>query len=174
MAIEPVEQSNDEANKTKEKVNDDIDRDVAKDLSWKGAKLFPPEKNRSNIWKFSGFEKDDKGNLVKEKVICSICGKKISWTGSPTNFRTHLMDKHGSIVQPVFDPVSGAGASNKQPRITLFSKSFSIKKYKSNHPKQQKFRKSILNWTIRNKRPLGICEDSGFREVIVIVIKLLK
>ena len=94
VAIEPVEQSNDEANKTKEKVNDDIDRDVAKDLSWKGAKLFPPEKNRSNVWKFGGFEKDDKGNLVKEKVICSICGKKISWTGSPTNFRTHLMDKH--------------------------------------------------------------------------------
>ena len=24
------------------------------------------------------------------------------------------------------------------------------------------------NWTIRNKRPLGICEDSGFREVIEI------
>ena len=79
-----------------------------------------------------------------------------------------MIDKHGSIVQPVFDQVAGAGASKNQPKITLFSKSFTIKKYNNNHPKQKKCRKSLFNWTIRNKRPLGICEDSGFREVIEI------
>ena len=169
-SVEPDEQSKDK-DKEKEagKVNDDLEcEEVTKDLHWKDIKLFPPEKNRSTVWKFGGFGKDDKGNLVKDKVVCSICGKKITQSGSPTNFKTHLIDKHGSIVQPVFDQVAGAGASKNQPKITLFSKSFTIKKYNNNHPKQKKCRKSLLNWTIRNKRPLGICEDSGFREVIEI------
>ena len=40
-----------------------------KELSWNDTKLFPPDKSRSNVWKFGGFIKDDKGKLVKEKVI---------------------------------------------------------------------------------------------------------
>ena len=135
-----------------------------KELSWNDTKLFPPDKSRSNVWKFGGFIKDDKGKLVKEKVVCSLCGKKIPWSGSPTNFKTHLMDKHGSTVKPVFDEVPGAGKN--QPKITLFSQSYKIKKYKNDHPKQKKFRKFVRNWTIRDKRPLNICQDKGFRDII--------
>ena len=69
--------------------------EVQKELVWKDTKLFPPERSKSDVWKFGGFAKDENGKLLKERVICSICGKKIHYANSPTNFRTHLNDKHG-------------------------------------------------------------------------------
>ena len=136
--------------------------EVQKELVWKDTKLFPPERSKSDVWKFGGFPKDENGKLLKERVICSICGKKIHYANSPTNFRTHLNDKHGSIVKSVFSKTS----TTNQPKITMFGKSFTIKKYKGDHPKQRKFRKLVNKWIIKDKRSLGICEDVGFRDII--------
>ena len=58
-SVEPDEQSKDK-DKEKEagKVNDDlVCEEVTKDLHWKDMKLFPPEKNRSNVWKSEVLEK---------------------------------------------------------------------------------------------------------------------
>ena len=58
-SVEPDEQSKDK-DKEKEagKVNDDLEcEEVTKDLHWKDMKLFPPEKNRSNVWKSGVLEK---------------------------------------------------------------------------------------------------------------------
>ena len=131
------------------------------ELVWKDTKLFPPERSKSDVWKFGGFAKDQNGKLLKERVICSLCGKKIHYANSPTNFRTHLNDKHGSIVKSVYNKTS-----TNQPKITMFGKSFIIKKYKGDHPKQKKFRQLLNKWIIKDKRSLGICEDIGFRDIM--------
>ena len=148
-----------------EVVNEAEGTETRKGLVWKETKLFPPDRRRSDVWKFGGFAKDEGGNLIKDKVICSLCGKKIHYANSPTNFRTHLIDKHGSNVKSVFDKSNNQSNSN-QPKITLFGKSTNTKKYKSDHPKQVKFRKYLQRWIIKQKRPLRICEDEGFRNIM--------
>ena len=67
--------------------------EVQKELVWKDTKLFPPERSKSDVWKFGGFPKDENGKLLKERVICSICGKKIHYANSPTNFRIFILRK---------------------------------------------------------------------------------
>ena len=65
--------------------------------SWDGRRLFPPcRKNSkpSKVWNFGGFFRDDYGQLMRNETVCGLCGLKIKYRQSPSNFLQHLQVAH--------------------------------------------------------------------------------
>ena len=52
----------------------------------------------SKAWKHGGFKKDSKGNLIKDMVWCSYCGKSSKFLSSPSNLMDHVNNRHMDIV----------------------------------------------------------------------------
>lgn len=136
-------------------------------LSWNGEELFPPQGSRgpktSKAWKHGGFKKDNKGNLIKDMVWCSYCGKSLKFLGSPSNLMDHINSRHMDIVIKQEDK-----DKNNQPKMTdMFNKKFSkVEKYKLSHPKQAALKNNLYNWIVKDKRPLQIVEDTFFQKII--------
>ena len=101
---------------------------------WKGEVLFPPRKkvrNPSQVWKFAGFRKDNKGILDMSVVVCGLCGEEIAYKDSPGNITRHVKNLH---------PLDWAGNGNtvNQTKVDDFFKNFSTSKkvkYPNQHPK---------------------------------------
>ena len=72
-----------------------------KSLNWNGFRLYPPtnKNNRSNLsrtWEHGGFLKDKiTGKLLTQYTICSRCGSKLSYHGSPSCLQQHMIKIHG-------------------------------------------------------------------------------
>ena len=146
-----------EAETTKSKSSELDNNSNKTKLFYKDIELFPPAKASSDVWKFGGFRKDENGKLLKDKTVCSLCGKSVAYAGSPSNFASHLKDKHSNIYK------KNNSEAVKQPKMDFFLKSKVSTKYKKGNPKQKKFRKACLDWVICDKRPLSIVTDSGFQ-----------
>ena len=51
--------------------------------NWKGQTLQPPRRktiNPSRVWKFGGFLKDKRGNLLTSHTVCGLCGIEIKYS----------------------------------------------------------------------------------------------
>ena len=131
--------------------------------------MYPPNskklKNPSIVWKFGGFLKVD-GKLKMDQVTCGICGKKSSYSNSPGNFRRHLEVHHKEEFENA--EISIAEKAKSQAKITEHFKSSinSVKKYKSDQPKQKQCRNLLIQWIVKSIRPFSIVEDAKFRELI--------
>ena len=136
-------------------------------LEWKGQELFiPTGKNvSSQVWKHGGWLKDENGEIDKSKIICSHCGKKISYNSSPSTFETHLTAKH-------FTEYNGSleAENNKQAKIgDFFTAGSNVTKYPAKHPKQKAFRAALVRFVIRDKRPLSTPSGKGFIDLMMTV-----
>uniref|UniRef100_A0A8C8S1M6 Uncharacterized protein n=1 Tax=Pelusios castaneus TaxID=367368 RepID=A0A8C8S1M6_9SAUR len=50
---------------------------------------------QSRYWTFFGFQGDAYGRILdKTKIICKLCGVRLSYSGNTTNLRQHLIYKH--------------------------------------------------------------------------------
>ncbi|CAM4690642.1 unnamed protein product [Lepidochelys olivacea] len=50
---------------------------------------------QSRYWTFFGFQGDACGRILdKTKIICKLCGVRLSYSGNTTNLRQHLVYKH--------------------------------------------------------------------------------
>ncbi|XP_032869171.1 zinc finger BED domain-containing protein 1-like isoform X1 [Amblyraja radiata] len=50
---------------------------------------------QSRYWTFFGFQGDTLGRILdKTKIICKLCGVRLSYSGNTTNLRQHLIYKH--------------------------------------------------------------------------------
>ncbi|XP_054848255.1 E3 SUMO-protein ligase ZBED1-like [Eublepharis macularius] len=50
---------------------------------------------QSRYWTFFGFQGDAYGRILdKSKIICKLCGVRLSYSGNTTNLRQHLIYKH--------------------------------------------------------------------------------
>ncbi|XP_051899173.1 E3 SUMO-protein ligase ZBED1-like [Pristis pectinata] len=50
---------------------------------------------QSRYWTFFGFQGDALGRILdKTKIICKLCGVRLSYSGNTTNLRQHLIYKH--------------------------------------------------------------------------------
>ena len=50
--------------------------------SWNGVRLYPPSRTSSKpskAWKFGGFRKNPRGELVTSVTVCGLCGKEINY-----------------------------------------------------------------------------------------------
>ena len=137
--------------------------------TWEGEKLYPPKDNvTSNAWKLGGFKKVN-GILQKQETICGVCGKKIKYRNTPTNLQQHLENQH-SIQWGELQ----VKKSSQQPKISDFSSSSASKHYSDSHPKQKGFVSKLVDWVVKNLRPVSIVEDEKFRDLIAFIDPRLK
>ena len=74
-----------------------------KENSWKDIELFPLPSNKSNVWQFGGFRKDDHGKLLRSHVMCGVCGIQIKYLNNISNFKNHLKKQHPVEYSESFD-----------------------------------------------------------------------
>ena len=136
-------------------------------VTWNGEKLFRPDSSKgrhaSEAWKHGGFKKNVYGQLIKNKVWCSYCGKDIKYTSSPSNFMEHVRNRHLDILIKEEEK-----NNNRQLTMTdMFKrKDLKVEKYKSSHPKQVSLRKNLSSWIVKEKRPFQIVDDGSFHKII--------
>ena len=101
-----------------------------------------------------------------DQVTCGICGKKSPYSNSPGNFRRHLEVHHKEEFENAEISIAEKGKS--QAKITEHFKSSinSVKKYKSDQPKQKQCRNLLIQWIVKSIQPFCIVEDQKFRELI--------
>ena len=132
-----------------------------------GVDLFPPGGSKGSkasvAWTYGGLKKDDKGNILKDTIYCSLCPKTFKYHSSPSNLTDHLNSKH---IEAMMD----LEATKKQSQAKLtdfkFLKPSSTDKYKPSHPKQQQFRANLKDWIVKDKRPFAIVGDMGLKKVV--------
>lgn len=56
---------------------------------------------KSHVWKYFGFEADDKGNIIDhQKPVCKRCRRSfISKGGNTSNLMKHLKDRHPDLMK---------------------------------------------------------------------------
>ena len=155
------------------KISDEANNNTKKSYNiWNGQRLFPPARKHSNpakAWKFGGFLKDKTGQLIIDKTMCGICGKEQKYCNTPSNLTQHLQLDHSLEYH---DNGGGGGSTSK---ISDFWQPKSKKsKYSKGHPKQQQFREKLVEWVVKNKRPLSIVEDAKLVEAFEIADDKLK
>ena len=137
--------------------------------SWKNETLFPPERKRkatpSLVWKFGGFKRV--GGKLSNMITCGLCGKSYKYeNNSPGNFGNHIKIEHSEEWKK-----ADGGSKSCQTKMSDFaikSSNIQVKKYPSNHPKQIRFRRTLIEWIIHSLRPFIIVEDRKFVELIEI------
>ena len=132
-----------------------------------GVDLFPPGGSKGSkasvAWTYGGLKKDDKGNILKDTIYCSLCPKTFKYHSSPSNLTDHLNSKHVEAMMEL-------EVTKKQSQAKLtdfkFLKKSSTEKYKALHPKQQQFRADLQDWIVKDKRPFAIVGDMGLKKVV--------
>lgn len=56
---------------------------------------------KSHVWKYFGFEADDKGNILdNQKPVCKRCHRSfLSKGGNTSNLIKHLKDRHPDLMK---------------------------------------------------------------------------
>ncbi|MEE6482546.1 hypothetical protein FKM82_013277 [Ascaphus truei] len=122
---------------------------------------------QSRYWTFFGFQGDAYGRIIdKTKIICKLCGVRLSYSGNTTNLRQHLIYKHrreynelvgtqGAVVDPQknIDSVS--------PR-DLASRAVAA-------PTVGRTTKAVADFIVRDLMPVEIIEGEGFTQMLSIL-----
>ena len=175
-----AESTHDEDSDHEESTAENLDKadeivNITKDgPRWKNDKLYPPHNKRcsnvSQVWNFGGFRKKDNA-LDKSEIICGLCGKRIIYRNTPSNFSQHLQSEH--VLE--WEAHSKKSTSKEQPKISDWaSTGASTKPYNKNNMKQKKFRNQLSQWVIKNLRPISIVKDQEFVDLISIADPKLK
>ena len=139
-----------------------------------------PASFRSQVWKYFGFEKNDK---TRTSSICKKCFIKVSYkTGNTSNMATHLKRIHGissvntgssdttvttasSTLESSKNVDTGTVGTTGQLRL---SEVFKVK-YSHGSVKAQSITKAIGAFIAKDMRPYSIIENPGFRNMISVL-----
>ena len=63
-------------------------------------RLVVPSGMRSIYWKYFGFPGNEAGEIIsRDRSVCCLCCKEISYKGNTTNLRAHLKARHHEMLQ---------------------------------------------------------------------------
>ncbi|XP_068097505.1 E3 SUMO-protein ligase ZBED1-like [Hyperolius riggenbachi] len=122
---------------------------------------------QSRYWTFFGFQGDAYGRIIdKTKIICKICGVRLSYSGNTTNLRQHLIYKHrreynelvgtqGAVVDPqknveVVPPREVASRAVVAPTVGRTTK-------------------AVADFIVRDLMPVEIIEGEGFTQMLSVL-----
>ena len=141
---------------------------------WNGERLYPParvSKAPSKAWKYGGFRKNKRGELVTNVTVCGLCGKEIRYKNTPTHLSQHLSTFHENELAKEDEETTD------QPRLDFYVNKTNAQppdKYKPAHPKQKQFRKTLVEWIIDSNRPFKAVEDDKLVDAFKIADPKLK
>lgn len=84
------------------------------DTSEQRRTITTPQHLRSSVWKFFGFYTEDGKITNRDKAVCRLCTKQLSYSTTTTNLRTHLLACHRSEAAEA----PRTRAASAQPYVT--------------------------------------------------------
>ncbi|OCT73061.1 E3 SUMO-protein ligase ZBED1 isoform X1 [Xenopus laevis] len=122
---------------------------------------------QSRYWTFFGFQGDAYGRIIdKTKIICKLCGVRLSYSGNTTNLRQHLVYKHrrqyndlvgtqGAVVDPQKHPESVLPCELASRAIVT--------------PTVGRTTRAVADFIVRDLMPVEIIEGEGFIQMLAIL-----
>ncbi|KAG8433887.1 hypothetical protein GDO86_012308 [Hymenochirus boettgeri] len=122
---------------------------------------------QSRYWTFFGFQGDAYGRIIdKTKIICKLCGVRLSYSGNTTNLRQHLIYKHrreynelvgtqGAVVDPQKNVESTPSREMTSRAIVA--------------PTVGRTTKAVADFIVRDLMPVEIIEGEGFNQMLSIL-----
>ncbi|XP_044300461.1 E3 SUMO-protein ligase ZBED1-like [Varanus komodoensis] len=113
---------------------------------------------QSRYWTFFGFQGDAYGRILdKSKIICKLCGVRLSYSGNTTNLRQHLIYKHrceynqlvGAQATALDKGVPGAG----ECRV-------------SRAPAPGRTTRAVADFIVLDLMPVEVVEGDGFGQML--------
>ena len=94
------------------------------------------------------FQKNKDATLNKNKVICTLCGKTLSFHRGNTSLKYHLNAKHALV---------GEGSSSRMRQTTLTDQRRPLTKLPNGF-----WILAVAKWIAKSCRPINIVEEEGF------------
>ncbi|XP_043915125.1 E3 SUMO-protein ligase ZBED1-like [Protopterus annectens] len=118
---------------------------------------------QSRYWTFFGFQGDAYGRIIdKTKIICKLCGVRLSYSGNTTNLRQHLIYKHRREYNEL---VGGQGTiPDAQKNVETLSRDFAARAVAT--PPVGRSTKAIADFIVRDLMPVEVVEGEGFIQMI--------
>ncbi|XP_053307988.1 E3 SUMO-protein ligase ZBED1-like [Spea bombifrons] len=123
---------------------------------------------QSRYWTFFGFHGDAYGRIIdKTKIICKLCGVRLSYSGNTTNLRQHLIYKHrreynelvgtqGAVVDPQKNNIDSVSPRETASRAIVT-------------PTVGRTTKAVAEFIVRDLMPVEIIEGEGFSQMLSIM-----
>ncbi|KAM4703049.1 E3 SUMO-protein ligase ZBED1-like [Rhinophrynus dorsalis] len=123
---------------------------------------------QSRYWTFFGFQGDAYGRIIdKTKIICKLCGVRLSYSGNTTNLRQHLIYKHRKEYNELVGTQGVVADSQKNtdsvsPR-DLASRAVVVA------PTVGRATKAVADFIIRDLMPVETIEGEGFTHMLSVL-----
>ncbi|KAM4014848.1 E3 SUMO-protein ligase ZBED1-like isoform 1-T2 [Anomaloglossus baeobatrachus] len=122
---------------------------------------------QSRYWTFFGFQGDAYGRIMdKTKIICKLCGVRLSYSGNTTNLRQHLIYKH----RREYNELVGTQGAVVEPQKNIDS--VSPRELPSRAvvtPTIGRTTKAVADFIVRDLMPVEIIEGEGFVQMLSIL-----
>ncbi|XP_038639490.1 E3 SUMO-protein ligase ZBED1-like isoform X1 [Scyliorhinus canicula] len=120
---------------------------------------------QSRYWTFFGFQGDAMGRILdKTKIICKLCGVRLSYSGNTTNLRQHLIYKH----RHEYNELVG-GTSIPPKGVDTYPKDFSSRTVTGVTPPVGRTTRAILEFIVSDLLPLKTIEGEGFIQMMSVL-----
>ncbi len=116
----------------------------------------------SSIWKHFGFYVVDGKVTNKDKAVCWLCKRQLSYSSTTTNLRAHLLTFHPSEAVEAPHTSSGA-APSVQPRLTAY---YSVHSSSLPVARKKAITDKIVRFICKDMRPIRVVSGEGFQELM--------
>ena len=116
---------------------------------------------KSKVWRFLGFQVDDKGRqLNKKKVFCRVCKGRLPYSGNTTNLLYHLRTCHEEDYKTVSSSSSSSSTSSSSlNQTTLTSYVANSKPYTRSSSQFKKCEDALLTLICKDMLPVCIVDS---------------
>ncbi|KAM4652186.1 E3 SUMO-protein ligase ZBED1-like [Discoglossus pictus] len=122
---------------------------------------------QSRYWTFFGFQGDAYGRIIdKTKIICKLCGVRLSYSGNTTNLRQHLIYKHRREYNELVG-TQGAVVDPQKNMDSVSSRDLAARAIVA--PTVGRTTKAVADFIVRDLMPVEIIEGEGFTQMLSIL-----
>ncbi|XP_005991046.2 E3 SUMO-protein ligase ZBED1-like [Latimeria chalumnae] len=122
---------------------------------------------QSRYWTFFGFQGDAYGRIIdKTKIICKLCGVRLSYSGNTTNLRQHLIYKHRREYNELVGNGHGVAAATPDAKKNADALSRDMAARAVAMPPVGRTTKAIADFIVRDLMPVEIVEGEGFTQML--------
>ncbi|KAJ7313776.1 hypothetical protein JRQ81_005461 [Phrynocephalus forsythii] len=114
---------------------------------------------QSRYWTFFGFQGDAYGRILdKTKIICKLCGVRLSYSGNTTNLRQHLVYKH----RGEYNQLVGTSNTVLNKGTVLGTGEFAAPR----PPDPSRTTRAVADFIVLDLMPVEVVEGEGFGQML--------
>ncbi|XP_030053877.1 zinc finger BED domain-containing protein 1 [Microcaecilia unicolor] len=122
---------------------------------------------QSRYWTFFGFQGDAYGRILdKTKIICKLCGVRLSYSGNTTNLRQHLIYKHRREYNELVGTQGAVMDSHKN--TDSLARDLAARAVAA-APTVGRTTRAVADFIVRDLMPVEVIEGEGFNQMLAIL-----